>query len=117
MGRVLVFEEEKVGRRRYCCKQMKYAVEHVCRIHTSLFECPDNIVYYSPRFREYGIILHNSLSFFSTTQAAQQFAVEPVPARVRRFGLVLEPARLRSGGRLADCAGLGSVYNNILGRL
>ncbi len=32
-------------------------------------------------------------------------------AGMRRFGLVLEPARSRSGGRLAGCANVGSVYN------
>ncbi len=57
------------------------------------------------------LALFRKLSQLFGSKYAQRFAVVPVPARVRRFGLVLESARLRSGGRLAGCALMGSVYN------
>ena len=30
-----------------------------CEQHPGLFDCPDKLIYYSPRFDEYGIIVHD----------------------------------------------------------
>jgi hypothetical protein len=59
MGRVLVLELEKNKNQKYCCVQMNNYIKHQCQTHASPFECPDNIIYYSSMFREYGIIIHD----------------------------------------------------------
>jgi hypothetical protein len=38
---------------------MRRQVERVCDQHPNRFDCPDCLVSYSPRFREYGLIVHD----------------------------------------------------------
>ena len=38
---------------------MTEAVNLVCKAHPDRYECPDALIDYSPRFDEYGIIVHN----------------------------------------------------------
>jgi hypothetical protein len=44
---------------RHCCEDMRREVERVCPEHPDRFECPDCLVHYHPRFREYGLIVHD----------------------------------------------------------
>lgn len=44
---------------RHCCRQMTGRLEHVCSQHPDPFECPDHLVIFAPRFREYGLIVHD----------------------------------------------------------
>jgi hypothetical protein len=44
---------------RHCCEVMRREVERVCDQHPDRFNCPDCLVHYSPRFREYGLIVHD----------------------------------------------------------
>ena len=48
----------------HCCSRMKEAVETVCDQHADPFDCPDVLLYYTPKFDEYGIIVHDGGSSF-----------------------------------------------------
>ncbi len=48
----------------YCCQMMRNQVEHQCDQHPNPFACPDNLIYYAPKFDEYGIIVHDGGSSF-----------------------------------------------------
>ena len=43
----------------YCCEDMRREIERVCDQHPDRFDCPDCLVGYSPRFREYGLLIHD----------------------------------------------------------
>ena len=47
------------GRVSYCCDDMRSEAERVCDQHADRFDCPDCLIHYSPKFREYGLIVHN----------------------------------------------------------
>ena len=49
---------------KHCCEQMTYFAEYRCSEHESPFDCPDNIIYYNPEKRIYGIIVHDGGSSF-----------------------------------------------------
>jgi len=34
-------------------------INHQCEQHQSPFDCPDNLIGYSPKFDEYGLIVHD----------------------------------------------------------
>ncbi len=38
---------------------MSRAVTFDCDAHTDEYECPDSLLHYSPRFDEYGLIIHD----------------------------------------------------------
>ena len=42
----------------YCCEAMRREVESSCAQHPSCSDCPDALVGYSAKFREYGLIAH-----------------------------------------------------------
>ena len=42
-----------------CCEDMQREAGRVCDQHPDRFDCPDCLIHYSPKFREYGLILHN----------------------------------------------------------
>lgn len=42
-----------------CCEALKHAVFSACDNHDSPFRCGDALLHYSPRFDEYGIIIHD----------------------------------------------------------
>jgi hypothetical protein len=48
----------------HCCKDMQREVERICEEHPDRFDCPDCLVQYSSKFREYGIIIHDGGSSF-----------------------------------------------------
>jgi hypothetical protein len=43
----------------HCCQQMNNQVNLACVRHADQFECPDALVHYSPKFDEYGLIIHD----------------------------------------------------------
>lgn len=43
----------------HCCQRMAEAVNYNCEQHSSPFNCPDHLIYYSDKFDEYGIIVHD----------------------------------------------------------
>lgn len=43
----------------HCCQKIIETVNHKCEQHSSPFDCPDHLIYYSNRFDEYGIIIHD----------------------------------------------------------
>lgn len=43
----------------YCCDMMQYFMQNKCNIHNNRFECPDCIIDYNEKEKEYGIIIHD----------------------------------------------------------
>jgi hypothetical protein len=43
----------------HCCEDMRREVERRCERHPNRFDCPDCLIHYSPRVREYGLIVHD----------------------------------------------------------
>ena len=45
--------------RQHCCERMEEHLKFDCSQHKDVFECPDALIYYSARFDEYGLIMHD----------------------------------------------------------
>ena len=45
--------------RQHCCGRMEKHLKLDCSAHKDVFECPDRLMYYSARFNEYGLIVHD----------------------------------------------------------
>jgi hypothetical protein len=43
----------------HCCDRMRADLEFKCENHADRYQCPDALVSYSPRFDEYGLIIHD----------------------------------------------------------
>lgn len=43
----------------HCCERMVADLSQTCDYHPDRYDCPDALVAYSPRFREYGLIVHD----------------------------------------------------------
>jgi len=54
-----------IDEKAHCCKTMKRAVNHRCDVHQDVFECPDNLIYYSSKLNAYGLIIHDGGTSFS----------------------------------------------------
>lgn len=50
---------EGEAEKQHCCTSMTYHVNEVCEAHPDPSDCADRILYYEPRFDEYGIIIHD----------------------------------------------------------
>ncbi|HQU82415.1 MAG TPA: hypothetical protein PKY59_04785 [Pyrinomonadaceae bacterium] len=57
-------QSEEQTNSEHCCELMKTRTEFVCEKHESPFDCADSLIYYSKRFNEYGLIIHDSGSSF-----------------------------------------------------
>lgn len=44
---------------KHCCDSMRSQVEFSCEQHASAFDCPDALVFYTPKFDEYSLIVHD----------------------------------------------------------
>ena len=44
---------------KHCCADMARALRFDCDKCADAFECPDTLLHYSERFREYGLIIHD----------------------------------------------------------
>ena len=44
---------------RHCCEDMRREVERECERHPDRFECPDCLMHFWPKLREYGLIVHD----------------------------------------------------------
>ena len=49
----------------HCCEAMTRDLNQRCDMHPDPFDCADNLIYYSSRFDEYGIIIHDGGASFS----------------------------------------------------
>jgi uncharacterized protein DUF6980 len=58
MRRCWILKNEQRGEQRHCCPTMTSQANHRCDEHPNALECSDLFVYYSPAFREYGIVNH-----------------------------------------------------------
>ncbi|MET8167527.1 hypothetical protein ABZT34_25245 [Streptomyces sp. NPDC005329] len=43
----------------HCCAEMTRQADWRCQEHADVFACPDALVRFEPRFREYGLIVHD----------------------------------------------------------
>jgi hypothetical protein len=50
----------------HCCDHMQREVQRQCEQHPDRFDCPDCLVHYSAKFREYGLIIHDGGDSSST---------------------------------------------------
>jgi hypothetical protein len=50
---------------KHCCEEMTRRVNQRCEMHADVFECADNLIYYSADSNSYGIIIHDGGSSFS----------------------------------------------------
>lgn len=65
MVRALRFLEKGMNElKEHCCEQMTNRVNHRCEQHPDVFDCADNLIYYSEQSNEYGIIVHDGGSSF-----------------------------------------------------
>lgn len=50
--------------KQHCCEQMTKQLNSKCSEHPDAFDCADNVIYYSPNFDEYGLIIHDGGSSY-----------------------------------------------------
>ncbi|HTJ74835.1 MAG TPA: hypothetical protein VL337_05675 [Acidimicrobiales bacterium] len=48
----------------HCCARMRQSVEHQCAAHPDPQDCPDHLVTYVAKFREYGLVVHDGGSAY-----------------------------------------------------
>lgn len=44
---------------KHCCDAMQAQAEFACSVHAEPEDCPDALISYSGRFREYGLFIHD----------------------------------------------------------
>ena len=47
-----------------CCEAMSLHLLQTCEQHADPFDCPDNVIYWSPTFDEFGLIIHDGGSSY-----------------------------------------------------
>jgi hypothetical protein len=57
-----------MSNKKYCCGTMKYQLNLRCDQHPDPLDCVDQLIYYSPKADQYGIIIHDGGSSFSVIQ-------------------------------------------------
>ena len=45
--------------KKHCCSSMTDQVNFVCEQHEDPFDCPDKLIFYSFKFDEYGLVVHD----------------------------------------------------------
>jgi hypothetical protein len=50
--------------KQHCCDEITKRINHKCEQHDDPFECPDNLIFYSLKFDEYGLIVHDGGSSY-----------------------------------------------------
>lgn len=48
----------------HCCKRMSENLKHQCDQHDDPFDCPDYILHYVKKLKEYGIVIHDGGSSY-----------------------------------------------------
>lgn len=43
----------------FCCEAMRYHTTNHCEIHDDPFDCPDRLVCYNEKARQFGLIIHD----------------------------------------------------------
>jgi hypothetical protein len=51
-----------------CCDMMQGQVDTRCADHPDPFDCPDNLIFYSPQTHEFGLIVHDGGSSYIAIQ-------------------------------------------------
>jgi len=46
-------------RKKHCCDEMSERLSVKCDLHMDEYECPDCLVVYNGKYKEYGIIVHD----------------------------------------------------------
>jgi hypothetical protein len=72
------------------CKEMKRQLELRCDRHNDPFQCADRLIIYSPRFDEYGIIIHDGGSSYSVIRYCPWCGKKLPPSKRDRWFKVLE---------------------------
>lgn len=44
---------------KHCCQRMESAINLSCELHGDIYSCPDVLISYTPKFDEYGLIIHD----------------------------------------------------------
>ena len=44
---------------KHCCEDMDYHANFECDLHASPFECPDKIIIFDEKDKDYGLIIHD----------------------------------------------------------
>ena len=44
---------------KHCCDAMQEQIEFTCPQHESVHDCPDALISFSAKFREYGLMVHD----------------------------------------------------------
>ncbi len=56
---VAFYKKAVVMGKKHCCDVMEEQINYKCPVHTDAFDCPHNLINYTPIFDEYGIIIHD----------------------------------------------------------
>ena len=48
----------------FCCTEMDYFTHSHCDVHNNVFDCPDCLIYYDKKDKQYGIIVHDGGTSF-----------------------------------------------------
>jgi hypothetical protein len=71
----------------HCCEDMKRNVEYTCDQHPNRSDCPDCLIEYLPRFRQYGILVHDGGSSMVTISYCPWCGAklpDPIPLDISR---------------------------------
>lgn len=51
---------------KYCCQRFQETIEHKCQEHDNPFDCPDCLIYFLSKNKEFGLIVHDGGTSFIT---------------------------------------------------
>ena len=52
----------------HCCRRMADHLDQRCEMHSDPYDCPDQLIAYTPKFDEYGLIVHDGGSSMISIQ-------------------------------------------------
>lgn len=58
-------KEDSKSKQKHCCEMMANELNHKCPDHKNPFDCPDHLIHFSEKSKDYGIIYHDGGSSFS----------------------------------------------------
>jgi hypothetical protein len=68
----------------HCCDTMRSKIDYRCDEHPHPFDCADNLIYYSKKLREYGIIIHDGGNAYAVVQFCPWCGVKLPEAKRQR---------------------------------
>lgn len=54
--------------KKYCCEEMEKKINYKCSKHNDPFDCPDNLLFYNKKYKEFGIIVHDDRVIIGASQ-------------------------------------------------